>query len=72
MPMEQDSPKWPMSPILLQPGIKDTPLADCKDFLCSEDWYMPCSHAVFHLALIFKHICWYAEQGGGTSFFFLA
>jgi hypothetical protein len=45
MPMEQDSPKRPMSPILLQPGIKDMPLADSKDFPCSEDWYVPCSHA---------------------------
>jgi hypothetical protein len=34
-----------MSPILLQPGIKNMLLADCKDFLCSEDWYVPCSHA---------------------------
>ncbi|KAG6828504.1 hypothetical protein H0H92_007780 [Tricholoma furcatifolium] len=31
--------KRPMSSIVLQPGVKDMLLADCKDFLCSEDWY---------------------------------
>ncbi|KAJ8591411.1 P-loop containing nucleoside triphosphate hydrolase protein [Rhizopogon salebrosus TDB-379] len=29
--------KRPMSSIVLQPGVKDMLLADCKDFLCSED-----------------------------------
>ncbi|KAF9256975.1 P-loop containing nucleoside triphosphate hydrolase protein [Marasmius fiardii PR-910] len=31
--------KRPMSSIVLQPGVKDMLLADCKDFLASEDWY---------------------------------
>ncbi|KAL0570944.1 hypothetical protein V5O48_011014 [Marasmius crinis-equi] len=31
--------KRPMSSIVLQPGVKDMLLADCKDFLTSEDWY---------------------------------
>ncbi|KAG6865648.1 hypothetical protein C0991_000567 [Blastosporella zonata] len=31
--------KRPMSSIVLQPGVKDMLLADCKDFLCSEEWY---------------------------------
>ncbi|KIJ65434.1 hypothetical protein HYDPIDRAFT_110506 [Hydnomerulius pinastri MD-312] len=31
--------KRPMSSIVLQPGVKDMLLADCRDFLCSEDWY---------------------------------
>ncbi|THH29281.1 hypothetical protein EUX98_g4901 [Antrodiella citrinella] len=31
--------KRPMSSIVLEPGVKDMILADCKDFLCSEDWY---------------------------------
>lgn len=31
--------KRPMSSIVLQPGVKDMLLADCKDFLNSEDWY---------------------------------
>ncbi|KAI0820255.1 hypothetical protein BC628DRAFT_912718 [Trametes gibbosa] len=31
--------KRPMSSIVLEPGVKDMVLADCKDFLCSEDWY---------------------------------
>lgn len=30
--------KRPMSSIVLEPGVKDMVLADCKDFLCSEDW----------------------------------
>ncbi|PPQ68394.1 hypothetical protein CVT25_007932 [Psilocybe cyanescens] len=30
--------KRPMSSIVLQPGVKDMLLADCKDFLCSEEW----------------------------------
>jgi len=29
-----------MSSIVLQPGVKDMLLADCKDFLCSEEWYV--------------------------------
>ena len=32
--------KRPMSSIVLQPGVKDMLLADCKDFLCSEEWYV--------------------------------
>ncbi|KAF4569481.1 hypothetical protein EYR40_008454 [Pleurotus pulmonarius] len=31
--------KRPMSSIVLQPGVKDMLLADCKDFLFSEEWY---------------------------------
>ncbi|KAI0339718.1 P-loop containing nucleoside triphosphate hydrolase protein [Trametopsis cervina] len=31
--------KRPMSSIVLEPGVKDMILADCKDFLQSEDWY---------------------------------
>ncbi|KAI0765614.1 P-loop containing nucleoside triphosphate hydrolase protein [Trametes elegans] len=31
--------KRPMSSIVLEPGVKDMILADCKDFLLSEDWY---------------------------------
>ena len=27
-----------MSSIVLEPGVKDMLLADCKDFLHSEDW----------------------------------
>lgn len=32
--------KRPMSSIVLEPGVKDMILADCKDFLRSEDWYV--------------------------------
>ncbi|KAI0070707.1 P-loop containing nucleoside triphosphate hydrolase protein [Panus rudis PR-1116 ss-1] len=31
--------KRPMSSIVLEPGVKDMILEDCKDFLRSEDWY---------------------------------
>ncbi|KAF5362116.1 hypothetical protein D9756_002135 [Leucocoprinus leucothites] len=31
--------KRPMSSIVLQPGVKDMILTDCKDFLASEEWY---------------------------------
>lgn len=31
--------KRPMSSIVLEPGVKDMLLADCRDFLCSEEWY---------------------------------
>lgn len=31
--------KRPMSSIVLQPGVKDMLLADCKDFMSSEEWY---------------------------------
>ncbi|KAI4520984.1 P-loop containing nucleoside triphosphate hydrolase protein [Schizophyllum commune Tattone D] len=31
--------KRPMSSIVLQPGVKDMLLADCRDFLASEEWY---------------------------------
>lgn len=31
--------KRPMSSIVLQPGVKDMLLGDCKDFLASESWY---------------------------------
>ncbi|KAF8638406.1 hypothetical protein AX17_002231 [Amanita inopinata Kibby_2008] len=31
--------KRPMSSIVLQPGVKDMLIADCKDFLASESWY---------------------------------
>lgn len=31
--------KRPMSSIVLQPGVKEMLLADCKDFLQSEEWY---------------------------------
>lgn len=31
--------KRPTSSIVLQPGVKDMLLADCKDFMSSEEWY---------------------------------
>ncbi len=42
--------KRPMSSIVLEPGVKDMILADCKDFLESEDWY-----ALWVVLVIFTH-----------------
>ena len=39
-----------MSSIVLQPGVKDMLLADCKDFLCSEEWYVGLSFGDFTIA----------------------
>ena len=36
-----------MSSIVLQPGVKDMLLADCKDFLASEDWYVLILSCIF-------------------------
>lgn len=33
--------KRPMTSIVLEPAVKEMLLADCKDFLGSEDWYVP-------------------------------
>ena len=30
-----------MSSIVLEPAVKEMLLADCRDFLRSEDWYVP-------------------------------
>ena len=32
--------KRQMSSIVLEPGVKERLLADCQDFLRSEDWYV--------------------------------
>ena len=32
--------KRPMSSIVLEPAVKEMLLADCRDFLRSEDWYV--------------------------------
>lgn len=32
-----------MSSIVLEPGVKDMILADCQDFICSEEWYVASS-----------------------------
>ncbi|TFY67601.1 hypothetical protein EVJ58_g1530 [Rhodofomes roseus] len=47
--------KRPMSSIVLEPGVKDMILADCQDFLCSEEWYaergMIETHAAIYLGI---------------------
>jgi mitochondrial chaperone BCS1 len=43
--------KRPLSSIVLPPGVKDMLLADCRDFLSSEDWWVhlftTSTHSVF-------------------------
>lgn len=50
-----------MSSIVLEPGVKDMILDDCKDFLRSEDWlvipFIPCGQRSYSLS------CRYAERG---------
>lgn len=48
-----------MSSIVLQPGVKDMLLADCKDFLTSEEWYVLSSIPQIHLTFRIR----YAERG---------
>jgi hypothetical protein len=54
--------KRPMNSIVLEPSVKEMLLADCRDFLRSEDWY------VYYLEFIGirrEHlVCRYAERGG--------
>ena len=50
-----------MSSIVLQPGVKDMLLADCKDFLCSEEWYVHSELPSFRIAHIIEPR--YAERG---------
>ncbi len=38
-----------MSSIVLEPAVKEMLLADCRDFLRSEDWY------VHYLEFTFEH-----------------
>ena len=64
MPMERDSPRRPMSPILLQ--LRSLLIAKTSCILRIGTCLV--RTPVFHLALIFKHICKYAERGGGALF----
>ncbi len=36
-----------MSSIVLEPGVKERLLADCRDFLRSEDWYVTACYFAF-------------------------
>ena len=46
-----------MSSIVLQPGVKDMLLADCKDFLCSEEWYVHLSLPHDDVPHLFIQVC---------------
>jgi hypothetical protein len=53
-----------MGSIVLEPAVKEMLLADCKDFLRSEDWY------VCHLAFIgIRGPRWSAGTLSGVSSF---
>jgi hypothetical protein len=53
-----------MGSIVLEPAVKEMLLADCRDFLCSEDWY------VYHLAFIgIWGTRWFAGTQSGVSSF---
>lgn len=42
-----------MSSIVLQPGVKDMLLNDCKDFLCSEEWWVLLTLNLFGMSYSF-------------------
>ena len=53
-----------MGSIVLEPAVKEMLLADCRDFLRSEDWY------VYYLALIgIWSTRWSAGTPSGVSSF---
>ena len=56
--------KRPMSSIVLEPGVKDMILADCQDFLCSEEWYVASS--IFDSRPLTSCVR-YAERGTGST-----
>jgi hypothetical protein len=54
--------KRPMSSIVLEPAVKEMLLADCRDFLRSEDWYV---HYLEFTGMRELHVDHrYAERGG--------
>jgi hypothetical protein len=56
--------KRPMNSIVLEPAVKEMLLADCRDFLRSEDWY------VYYLEFIgMRGFMWSAGTLNGVSSF---
>lgn len=53
-----------MSSIVLEPGVKDMILADCQDFLCSEEW---CVASSFVDSGPLTNCVRYAERGTGLT-----
>jgi len=53
-----------MSSIVLQPGVKDMLLTDCKDFLASEEWCVEFRTSIVSAANFFTR---YAERGNVMS-----
>jgi len=51
-----------MSSIVLEPAVKEMLLADCRDFLRSEDWYVHYLEFTGNMSL--HVVCRYAERGG--------
>jgi hypothetical protein len=52
-----------MSSIVLEPAVKEMLLADCRDFLRSEDWY------VHYLEFIVtRELMWFTGMQKGVGF----
>ena len=50
-----------MNSILLEPALEEMLLADCRDFLCSEAWYVSCFRILLNTKVY--GVYRYAERG---------
>ena len=58
-----------MSSIVLEPGVKDMLLADCRDFLRSEDWYAErgqYSNFALSISFLYKYFVQLRSQYAGV------
>jgi hypothetical protein len=55
-----------MNSVVLEPEVKERLLADCQDFLRSEDWYV--SHPAFTGDARVQRVYRYAERGEFLSY----
>jgi hypothetical protein len=51
-----------MSSIVLEPAVKEMLLADCQDFLCSEEWYISLLISYWNIRV--QVVYRYTERGG--------
>ncbi|KAG8764082.1 hypothetical protein FRC15_007772, partial [Serendipita sp. 397] len=59
--------KRPLSSIVLEPGVKDMIVADCKDFLRSEDWYAERGMLILYAARTAEDTSFTLHSSGKTS-----
>ena len=52
-----------MNSIVLEPAVKEMLLADCRDFLRSEDWYVHQFELTGNAEVMCGVVCRYAERG---------